>query len=366
MSDQNAPVLFSYQATSNGNKIGIAELNAPKALNSLNYDMAQALFQQLQAWQADDSVVCVLLRGSGDKGFCAGGDVVQLHNSAVNNDSRGQEFFTLEYQLDYLIHVYPKPIVCWGHGIVMGGGLGLLSGASHRVVTEKTRLAMPEVTIGLYPDVGGSWFLNKMPGDVGLFLALTGASINAADTLFVGLADYYLNHAQWSSVLARLAKSSWEYDHHQVVTEVLLALQTDATEKPQSQVRVNFDLIQAFFAAATQEQIVENIVSYAGEVEWLSKAAATLKAGCPTTVKLVFAQLQASLHMSLKEVFQMELILSCNCLKYDNFAEGVRALLIDKDKNPQFSPATLDEVSDEFILAHFDAPWAGEHPLAGL
>ena len=137
MSVQNAPVLFTYQATSNGNKIGIAELNAPKALNSLNYDMAQALYQQLQAWQADDSVVCVLLRGSGDKGFCAGGDVVQLRDSAVNNDTRGQEFFTLEYQLDYLIHVYPKPLVCWGHGIVMGGGLGLLSGASHRVVTEK-------------------------------------------------------------------------------------------------------------------------------------------------------------------------------------------------------------------------------------
>ena len=121
-----------------------------------------------------------------------------------------------------------------------------------------------------------------------------------------------------------------------------------------------------FFAAATQEQIVENIINYAGDDEWLSKAAATLKAGCPTTVKLVFAQLQASLHMSLKEVFQMELILSCNCLKYDNFAEGVRALLIDKDKKPQFSPATLDAVSDEFILAHFDAPWTDEHPLAGL
>lgn len=366
MSEQNAPVLLTYLATGSDKKIAIAELNAPKALNSLNKDMAQALYDQLQSWQHDEEVVCILLRGTGDKGFCAGGDVVQLRESSINKDTRGQDFFSLEYRLDYLIHVYPKPIVCWGHGIVMGGGLGMLAGASHRVVTEKTRLAMPEVTIGLYPDVGGSWFLNKMPGDIGLFLALTGVAINAADTLYVGLADFYLNHAQWPNLIDGLCRAGWDKDHYQVVSEVLLTLQKSSVDKPSSQVREHFDIIQSFFEEAEQAKIIDNIISYDGDDSWLLKASETLKNGCPTTVKLVFAQLQAGLHLSLKEVFQMELILSCNCLKYDNFAEGVRALLIDKDKNPEFSPATLDEVSDEFVLAHFDPPWQGEHPLADL
>jgi len=366
MSNEDSPVLFSTLECQGGKQIAVAELNAPKSINSLTMPMAEMLYQQLITWQEDPTILCVLLRGNGDKGFCAGGDVLQLHASSVNKDLNGQEFFTQEYRLDYLIHVYAKPIICWGHGIVMGGGLGLMAGASHRVVTEKTRLAMPEVTIGLYPDVGGSWFLNRMPGNTGLFLALTGASINAADTLFLGLADIYLNHAQWQLMLDALTASDWHEDAFSVVSRVLSQLSAQANDKPESLVRLLFDTINDLCTAPTQEEIVNNIVSYKGDNEWLKKAAVGLSSGCPTTVKLVFAQLQASLHLSLREVFQLELILSCNCLKFENFAEGVRALLIDKDKNPKFSPATLDEVTDEFILAHFDAPWSGPHPLADL
>ncbi|WP_317928876.1 enoyl-CoA hydratase/isomerase family protein [Halioxenophilus sp. WMMB6] len=364
--DDQAPVIFEELNSAGGKKIATATLNAPKSINSLNMTMAEMLYHQLLDWQEDDSIACVLLRGSGDKGFCAGGDVLQLHDSAVKKDNRAQLFFTQEYRLDYLIHTYAKPIVVWGHGIVMGGGLGLMAGASHRVVTEKTRLAMPEVTIGLYPDVGGSWFLNRMPGKVGLFLALTGASINAADTQFVGLADYFLNHSQWDELLSKLQAANWQGNSASVVSAQLIALASQAADKPESPVHQHFEIIGELCTAASNDAVVANIVNYSGDDEWLKRAAGTLANGCPTTIKLVFEQLQASKHLSLKEVFQMELVLSCNCMKLDNFAEGVRALLIDKDKSPKFTPAKLAEVTDTFIAQHFVAPWSGEHPLADL
>lgn len=363
---EQSPVLFQELPAGNDHTIAVATLNAPKAINSLNLTMAELLYQQLLAWQQDSKVAVVLLRGSGDKGFCAGGDVLQLRESSVNADDRARDFFTQEYRLDYLIHTYTKPIVVWGHGIVMGGGLGLMAGASHRVVTEKTRLAMPEITIGLYPDVGGSWFLNRMPGKVGLFLALTGASINAADTQFVGLADHALNYSQWQAVLDKLQNSNWQQCAFEQTSNVLLELQQQASDMPVSKVREQFDTINQLCTASSQEAILNNIIQYNGQDEWLQKAAATLANGCPTTAKLVFEQLNKTKHLSLKEIFQLELIISCNCMRFGNFAEGVRALLVDKDKSPHFNPATLSEVTQEFVLAHFQAPWSGENPLADL
>src|SRR5690606_38353217 len=200
----DAPVLFETLSSGNGYRIGVVTLNVPKTLNSLTAEMVDLLLPQLRAWQTDPKIACVLLRGSGDRALCAGGDVVELRNSSLARDGKAEAFFEREYRLDYLIHTYRKPILVWGHGVVMGGGLGLLAGASHRVVTAQTRLAMPEVTIGLFPDVGGSWFLPHVPGRTGLFLALTGASINASDTLFLGLADRFLDHAQWPQLLEKL------------------------------------------------------------------------------------------------------------------------------------------------------------------
>src|SRR5690606_15192614 len=174
--------------------IGIATLNVPRALNALSLEMIDLLKMQLDDWQQDARIAAVWLDAEGDKAFCAGGDVVRLYQSMVDTPTGernhyAEAFFGREYQLDYLLHTYGKPVICWGHGIVMGGGLGLMSGCSHRVVTEKSRIAMPEITIGLHPDVGGSWFLSRMPGRTGLFLGLTGANINAADALYIGLAD---------------------------------------------------------------------------------------------------------------------------------------------------------------------------------
>ena len=363
----DTPVLIEEIASANGYRIGVATLNAPKSLNSLTLAMVEILTPQLNQWQADESIACVVLRGSGDRAFCAGGDVLQLRNSALAGDGKAAEFFEKEYRLDYLIHTYSKPIIVWGHGVVMGGGMGLFSGASHRVVTAETRLAMPEVTIGLYPDVGGSWFLNRTPGRTGLFLALTGAAINAGDTLYLGLADRFLKHDQWDAVIASLTAVSWNSPdkHHGQVSHVLRDLEKDAGEPPVSVVRDHYDIIQRMTDGDSLADIVAAITAYEGDDKWMAGAAKTLAAGCPSSIHLIYEQLRRSLHLSLREVFQSELVLSTNCMSSGNFAEGVRALLVDKDRQPKFNPATLAEVTADFVEQQFRSPWQTS-PLADL
>ncbi len=365
----DAPVLLETLEAGNGFRIGVATLNAPKSLNSLTMAMVEILDPQFRQWQDDDSIACVVLRGSGDRALCAGGDVIHLRNSALAGDGAAALFFEKEYRLDYLIHTFTKPIIAWGHGVVMGGGMGLLSGASHRVVTAETRLAMPEVTIGLYPDVGGSWFLNRAPGRTGLFLALTGASINAGDTLYLGLADRFLRHDQWGEMLTRLQAVAWgdADQRHGQVSHVLRDLEAVAGEPPASVVKEHYDIIQSLTDGDSLADIVDNITSYEGDDKWLASAAKTLASGCPVTIHIIHEQLRRALHLSLREAFQMELILSANCMIYGNFAEGVRALLVDKDRQPKFDPATFAEVTPAFVEKHFQPPWGDKpHPLADL
>jgi enoyl-CoA hydratase/carnithine racemase len=364
-------VLFETLPSTSGKKIAIATLNAEKSLNSLSLAMVDRLHPQLTAWENDATIACVILRGEGAKAFCAGGDVVQLYQSACAKDDVAAQFFEREYRLDHQIHVYKKPLIVWGNGIVMGGGLGLMSGASHRVVTESSRIAMPEVTIGLYPDVGGTWFLNRTPGRTGLFLALTGASINAADALFIGLADRFIAHEKYAAVVAALTATQWDLaieKHAGQVSHVLRELERDCLPQlPASPVRIHFDLIQQLCDGDDIDAIVANILGWSGDDKWLQRAVKTLATGCPTTIHLVDQQFKRGKNLSLREAFQLELILSINCMRYENFREGVRALLIDKDNQPKFVPATLAEVKADFIAAHFDAPWGnGPHPLADL
>ena len=369
-------VLFETIPSANGKKIAVAILNAEKSLNSLSMAMIDLLQPQLTQWENDDSIACVLLRGQGDKAFCAGGDVVQLYNSACAQDSVAATFFEREYRLDYHIHTYKKPFILWGNGIVMGGGLGLMNGASHRVVTATSRIAMPEITIGLYPDVGGTWFLNRIPAKTGLFLALTGASINAVDALFLGMADRFVAHEKYTDVIAALAATNWASDagqHSGQVSHVLrdfeMKSKTESeTQLPASVVREHYDVIQQLCDGDDVAAIVENILAWSGEDKWLQKAVKTLANGCPTSVYLIAEQLKRGKYLSLREVFQMELILSINCVRFPSFREGVRALLIEKDHAPKFEPAKLSEVTAELVEAHFTAPWgnAEHHPLADL
>ena len=373
------PVLFEERRSVGGARIGFAVLNAAKTLNALSLEMIDLLYERMAAWAVDPDVALVVLEGAGEKAFSAGADLHKVHEtmlahhaSAKREDIRGNAyaaaFFGHEYRLDYLIHTYSKPVLCWGHGIVMGGGVGLMSGASHRVVTNESRVAMPEITIGLFPDVGGSWLLNRMPGATGLFLALTGARLQASDTLFVKLADYRIDHAHKAAVCEALAAQRWATvsgDNHRLLTAVLRQfVQAELSPGP---LRTHFDLINELCAAGDLVDIVAAITGLKIEDAWLARAAATLAAGSPSTAALSYELQRRVKHLSLADVFRMEFVAALHCARRPDFAEGIRALLIDKDQRPRWHPPTLAQVTPEWTDGFFANPWKpNEHPLADL
>lgn len=369
---QDSPLLFARRGA-----LAIATLNQPKALNALSLEMIELLHGRLREWAEDESVACVWIDGSGDRGLCAGGDVVSLYREASGyggnegdppQNEYATRFFSTEYRLDYAIHTYCKPIVVWGGGIVMGGGIGILAGASHRVVTESTRMAMPEVTIGLFPDVGGSWFLNRMPGRLGLFLGLTGAQFNGADAVFAGLADRILADAdreRAQAALAELKYTGMADADRALVSGCLKALEIPADARGAGNLRAHFDAIQELTDCGTLPQVCAAIAGYTGEDPWLKKAATTLAGGCPLTPWVVWEQLRRGRHLSLAGVFRMELALAVNMVSSGHFREGVRALLIDKDRNPRWQPRTVEQVSSDMVERILTPPWA-ENPLSDL
>ena len=388
-------VLFEEVACANGTRLGIATLNTPKTLNGLSLEMTRLLATRLERWAADPDLALIVLRGAGDKAFCAGGDLHTLHRSMSENtqkiaraDSYPGTFFAEEYALDYRIHTFPKPIMVWGDGIVMGGGMGLMMGASHRVVTDTSRLAMPEITIGLFPDVGGTWMLNRLPGKTGLFLGLTGAMVGAADALFAGMADYHLPRACWETLLTTLTSQPWEripgsqsaHDNEtpaalharRVINDDHLNCILSALSVPPLPVigplQTHQALIQTLCNGSNLDKIVSNILALAAHDDpWLQRAAKTLAAGSPGSARLTFTLLQRTKHASLAEVYRMEWVAGLICTIHGDFAEGIRALLIDKDKQPKWNPASLDQATALWVEKFFTLPFpAQDHPLRHL
>lgn len=375
MSAVNEVVLYQELAAQNGKKIGVATLNSEKSLNALSLPMVESLLPQLQAWQADNSISMVLLQGAGDKAFCAGGDIRDLYKAMLDKPGEYapyvEEFFTKEYTLDYLIHTFGKPVLVWGNGIVMGGGLGLMAGASHRVVTATSRIAMPEMAIGLYPDVGASWFLNRMPAGCGLFLGLTGASINAADAKFIGLADNFLLHERKDALLQKLLGINWGDTialNHQKLSDVLRSEEDQCrTQMPLSNIRPHQGDIEALAKHDSLQSVIAAVNAMQGEDKWLQKAKESLAYGSPITAHIVFELLKLGQSKILADSFRLELGLSVQCGKLGEFTEGVRALLMDKDLQPKWQYKTVDEVPQSVIDELFRSPWAAnEHPLRDL
>lgn len=371
---ENSPINISTLDCVGGVKIGFLTLSSPKSLNSLSLEMVEILLPQLLSWQDDENIVAVVLRGEGDKAFCAGGDVVSLYNAMLESPGKTPDsvetFFTKEYQLDYLIHSYSKPIVVWGNGIVMGGGMGLLMGASHRVVTGNTRMAMPEITIGLYPDVGGSYFLNKMPSGCGMFLGLTGASINGADAIYLGLSDHFCLHADFNAFCEAISSADWKADSaHETVSAAIRTFESAAEQsKPQSNVAQHQALLSTLAHCTNTNEVVKAIQSFDSQDDrWLQKAQKTLASGSPITMHLVHEQLNKAKDMNLAECFRMELTMSCKCAAVGEFQEGVRALLIEKDMQPQWLYPNPESVPHTLIESFFHSSWSEEdHPLRNL
>ena len=349
--------------------LGHIILNAESSLNALNQVMAEELLEILAEWENNSEVSCIFLEGAGERAFCAGGDIKNLYQALKQKDHEGinptcLKFFITEYTLDYKIHTYSKPIITWNTGITMGGGMGLMNGASHRIVTQTSLLAMPEISIGLYPDVGATYFFNKLPPGAGLFLGLTGARLNAGDALTLGLSDFFLKTQTKEILLKNLIEMSWDLKREandQKISSLLKDLSTNELPLPWTK-----DYLPFFEKLKDITSVSEfiNLCKSFPASEWFHKSMDTFFKGSPMSASIILHQLQLGRGLSLKEAFQAELNLSVHCSLKPDFVEGVRALLIDKDQNPQWSPPSLDEITQDEVACHFIPLWvANEHPF---
>lgn len=381
-----AAVLFDTVSTQCGHLIGIMTLNAPQSLNALSVEMCHLLSAQLTHWHADKKVVAVLLKGAGDKAFCAGGDIRKLYESMTPDapmpNPYATEFFGQEYALFLQMHSFPKPLLLWGDGIIMGGGMGLLASCSHRIVTERTRFAMPEVSIGLFPDASGSWFLSRMPAKIGLFLGLTGVHCNANDALLVNLAEYAVSSTDYEKVLEDLCQHDWraifdpqQNDTAHTMVSQILASQSVPTLND-SKLAKYWQSIQRLMNSgglANIDAILQDNHALAqldadfAQDSWTQKAVDSYRKGCPVTIALAYRLYNHVKTLSLLDILYLETNVAVHCAANPDFREGVRALLIDKDKNPQWSRSLQDCLTLEgraYIDQHLISPYpTGEHPL---
>lgn len=368
----SASVIFSTFSTASGHLFGHAVLNNPAALNALTLPMIDLLDPQLKAWAEDDSIAGVVLSAAGEKAFCAGGDVVSLHHAskrvaAGEVPPEAEAFFEREYRLDYRIHTYPKPILCWAHGIVMGGGVGLMVGASHRVVSPNARIAMPEIHIGLYPDVAGTWFLHHMPGNTGLFLALTGAIVNAGDALLGNWADLVVPHEQFTGVLKAIEQTNWTGHLDQDNCALSELLKPFEVEAPTGLLHTHATEIDAAMNHDSLAEIDQSLRALQqSEQTWLAKAAQAYAHGSPTSAALSYELMKRNANADLVDVLKLEYQASIGCCVHHDFPEGVRALLVDKDKSPRWKHVGVNEVSRDEITDILRPRFQGAHPLADL
>ena len=335
------------------NHIGHLTLNRPAGLNALTLDMVRNLHRQLDAWATDTQVHAVVLRGAGEKAFCAGGDIRSLHDSFKNGDTLHEDFFVEEYALDLAIHHYRKPVLALMDGFVLGGGMGLVQGADLRVVTERSRLAMPEVGIGYFPDVGGSYFLSRIPGELGIYLGVSGVQIRAADALYCGLADWCLDSTKLAELDQRLDQLQWR-DTPLKDLQGLLA-QLAVQQLPDAPLQALRPAIDHFFALPDVASIIEQLraVSVADSREWALTTADLLQTRSPLAMAVTLEMLRRGRELSLEQCFALELHLDRQWFERGDLIEGVRALLIDKDKNPRWNPPTVQALDAAHVASFF-------------
>ena len=330
--------------------VGRITLNRPKALHALNRAMCEAMIEALLAWREDDAVKSVLIDHAGERGFCAGGDIRMIAESGAGDAAEAKAFFKVEYRLNHLMFDYPKPITAIVDGIVMGGGVGISEPALVRIATERTTYAMPETGIGLFPDVGGGWFLPRLPGQTGVWLALTGARLKAADTVFLGIHSHYLPEDALDAFRAILAADP----AHPV--DVADGLETDPGEAPIEPHLANIDRL---FAHDTVEAIFSALE--ADGSDWALAQLATLKTKSPQSLKVTLRQLRLGATLpSFADNMAMEYRLGGRVVRTHDFQEGVRAVVVDKDNRPNWSPADLSGVTDTDLDALFAPLPAGE------
>ncbi len=330
-------------------RVGHISLNRPKVIHSLNLDMCLAMTDALVEWRDDDSVEAVMIDHSEGRGFCAGGDIAMLRESGLTDGKEGRAFFYKEYQLNHLLFEYPKPIVAFMDGITMGGGVGISQPVRFRVATENTRFAMPETGIGLFPDVGGGWYLSRLAGRLGQFLALTGARLDGSECKEVGLATHYLESDALEEAKERIAENP---DRIEGILGQL------AAARPDARIAANLDKIDRFFASDSFEDILAKLEADDGD--WAAKERDTLGTKSPQTCKVALRQLKEGAAMdTFADEMRNEYRIGYHVLVMHDFLEGVRALIVDKDNDPKWDPPAPEAVTDEWIDQIF-APLADD------
>ncbi|NKY29409.1 enoyl-CoA hydratase/isomerase family protein [Nocardia gamkensis] len=325
--------------------LGLITLNRPKAINALNHSMALAITDALRTWAEDDAVRTVVVTGAGERGLCAGGDIVAIHadakSGATSADSATGRFWRDEYILNALIGRYPKPYVVIMDGIVMGGGVGLSGHGSHRIVTERSKIGMPEVGIGFVPDVGGTYLLARTPGEIGTHVGLTTARMSAGDAIAANFADYFVASEHLPALLETLRTESAD-----------IAIAKFATDAPESALAAAQDWIDDCYGADSVEEIVARLQAH--EAPDAQAAATEILAKSPVALKVTLRSLRAARSApSLEAVLNEEYRVSIASLSSHDLVEGIRAQVIDKDRNPRWSPATLEAVTDAQVDAYF-------------
>jgi 3-hydroxyisobutyryl-CoA hydrolase len=340
-------VLFERKGTT-----AIVTLNRPKALNALNISMIRLMTPRYKEYERDPHVKSIILKGAGDKAFCAGGDIRAIYDSKKKTPSTlYKDFFREEYILNYLIGTLQTPHIAFLNGITMGGGVGLSVHGKFRVATENTVFAMPETAIGFFCDVGGSYFLPRLPGELGMYLALTGARLKGVDVLKAGVATHYIPAAKLPQVEDEISKVR-DSPADIYIDKLLTKFNDIPTDLPKSEIETHRDTIDRIFGKKTLEDIFAELKKE--NTEWANKVLETLSKMSPTSLKVVFKQLREGKKLSLDECLKMEYRISQRFMMHHDFFEGVRALLVDKDKNPKWECATIYDVSDADVQSYFD------------
>ena len=348
MADQEPEVLFEQR----GN-IGLITLNRPKALNALTQGMVLDIHPQMEAWAEDDSIQAVVIVGEGDRGFCAGGDILWLRNNGLEDRPKAVGFYWDEYRLNRYIKNYPKPYIAFIDGITMGGGCGLSVHGDFRIATERTTYAMPETGIGLFPDVGGSYFMPRCPGETGMYSALTGDRLRPADAVYLGIATHYMSSEKVDDAIAALAAG--DVTSNDSVAAILDEFGDDAG---QSDVALLQGQIDVAFRGDSVDEIMEALELNGSE--WATKTLATLQTKSPTSVKITFRQMREGAKLDFDDCMRMEYRIVDRVMAAHDFYEGVRAVIVDKDNDPKWSPADFADVSQADIDAYFESLGAGD------
>jgi enoyl-CoA hydratase/carnithine racemase len=343
------------------NQIGHLTLNRPAGLNALSLDMIRTIARQLDHWEHDAGIRAVVLGANGEKAFCAGGDIRALYDSYKNDGDIHPIYFDEEFALDLRLHEYGKPVLALMDGYVLGGGMGLAQGASIRIISERVRMAMPETAIGYFPDVGASHFLARLPHNVGFYMGLTGNQISAADALAIGLADWYLPHEHFASFIASLDACTWS-DTQQDIDRLLAA--QGQRSMPGAELTSLYPAIEQHFAADSVDALRTSLAAEQSQEyrEWAQATLKTIESRSPLAVNVALEELKRGRTLNLRQCFALELHLVKQWFEAGDLVEGVRALIVDKDKRPQWRPAHFGEVDQTKVAQLFDGFAAAENP----